>query len=71
VRHSGSRYRSEFRGELSELDYLRILKTKEETISELKDYISSIETRLPEESNVRNYDSRVTALNSEIKELKI
>jgi len=52
---------------------LRILKTKEETISELKDYISSIETRAPEDShsNVRNYDLRVAALNSEIKELKI
>lgn len=33
----------------------------------MKDYISSIETRAPDDSLVRNYESRISALNSEIK----
>lgn len=73
IRHSSSRYRSEFRGELTELDYLKILKSKEEHIRELKEVIEELDARENglDESAIKNFENKINSMNAEIRELKV
>lgn len=55
------------------MDYLKILKSKEEHIRELKEVIEELDARQNnlDEPAIKNFENKINSMNAEIRELKV